>query len=248
MSSRLIAFIRKKNHTYELAGILFALLLWEGASWVFSPLAIPGPIESLKALILNNCFAADLAMSLLRSWVASVLVVVLGLLSMRAFFFFPSVGTGSEWALSFWRSIPPIVVIPPVFLMISDREFSSRVVLALIGAYPVFMANVSAGLRAMPPSRLETVRLLSRDNKAEIYRHVVSKELRPHLIVGYRISFAFCVIIVVVSEMVWGTTTPGIGTRVRDALSNSDAPQAWAMILSLSGITGVFINRGPGST
>ena len=101
---------------------------------------------------------------------------------------------------------------------------------------------MTAGLRAIPPSRLETIRLLSGGNKREVFHHVVRKELIPHFIVAFRIAFAFCMIIVVVSEMIWGTSTPGIGTRVKDALAESDSPRAWGIVILL-GIMGILANR-----
>jgi ABC-type nitrate/sulfonate/bicarbonate transport system permease component len=147
----------------------------------------------------------------------------------------------SSWFLGFMRSIPPVVLLPAVFLIVAEREFGARIVLAVVGSYPIFMANVIAGLRAIPPSRVETIRLFSGNSRIAVLRHVVAREMIPHFIVALRLTFAFNMIIIVVSEMVWGTKDPSIGNHVNDAMSTSNTPVAWAIILLLGGV-GVLIN------
>lgn len=225
----------------EIAGVLAVICAWQAVSLVTNPLTVPGPVRSIHALIDNNFFWLDLLCSLARALIASIIVTVLGLLTMRVFFYVPAIASASNWTLGFWRSVPPVVLIPPVFLLVAEREYSARILLAVVGSYPIFMANIVSGLKAIPPSRLETVRLLSRGDNSAVFEHVVKKEIIPYVMVGFRITFAFCLIIVVVSEMLWGTSGPGIGTRVRDASGISESPQAWG-IICLLGVAGVGVN------
>ncbi len=172
-----------------LLGLVLFISVWWLLSSFLNPLILPTPMDTFSALRGQGYFVADLSSTIIRALAATFLVMLFGVLTLRTFFYWPHVNSTSNWLLGFWRSVPPVVLLAPIFIIVAEREYLARIVLATVGSFPVLMANIVAGLRAIPPSRIETIRLFSQNDRRAIYKHVISKEMLAHMVVGLRIVF-----------------------------------------------------------
>lgn len=181
-------------------------------------------------------FASDVVPSLLNLLVgfsaAAVTGVVLGLVIGR-------VGWLQHLLMPlvhFIRSIPPIMLIPPLVLIIGTGDASKVAIIFLGSLFPILIASLD-GVRSIDPALTDVARSLKIGRiraVAQIYAPTASPAIFSGLETGLQVS----VVLMVASELI--AATHGIGYLTMQAQATFDVTGVWAGIVLLS-VIGLLI-------
>lgn len=172
--------------------------------------------------------------NLLLGFVLAVVIgllvgLVLGRLALLRRIFLP--------LMNFGRSIPPIMLIPPLVLVMGIGDESKVAIIAFAGLFPVALATID-GLRRTEPSHLDVARAvqLSRwKTLTDIYLPGAS----PAIFGGIQVSLQICLVLMISSEML--AAVRGLGYITMRAQLSFDTRTMWAGIVLLS-ILGFALN------
>lgn len=175
-------------------------------------------------------FASDVLPSLRNLaagfFVAAVAGVTLGLVLGRVawvqHFFMPLV--------HFFRSVPPIMLIPPLVLIIGTGD-ASKIAIIFVGAlFPILIASLD-GVRSIDPVLTEVARGL-RIGRLRAVARIYGPAASPAIFGGLETGLQISVVLMVASEMV--ASTHGIGYLTMQAQATFDVTGVWAGIVLLS--------------
>lgn len=116
--------------------------------------------------------------------------------------------------IDFWRSTPPIIVIPILYRWdpSGSDEYYWRIMLVLFGCLPIMIMMIADAINSSSKKRLIIFQSLNTGFWFKI-RNVVLYEILPNIFSGTRTIISFAVIIIIVSEMIY-SPTEGIGTQI----------------------------------
>jgi ABC-type nitrate/sulfonate/bicarbonate transport system permease component len=172
---------------------------------------------------------------LLGGWAAAsiagiVIGITLGLSPVVADFFTP--------VLAFMRALPPVMLVP-LFLVLFHLGTPMQLATIVFGSiWPVLLNSVD-GARSVDRTKIDTARAF-RIGRLRWIRSVVLPAASPKIFAGLRISLAFALILMVVSEIVGSIN--GLGFRMYSAEQTFDYGVMWAGIVFIS-IMGYLFNR-----
>jgi len=135
------------------------------------------------------------------------------------------------------RTIPKPALVPPLFLFLGIGAATKITIVALAAFFPVLI-NTVQGVRGVDPVLLNTARTFRRSTLSTIAEVVLPAAL-PMILTGMRVSLGLALTLVVLAEMLIGST--GVGFLILD-LQRSFAITdmlAWVFIL---GVIGVSLN------
>ncbi|GAA4144782.1 ABC transporter permease [Actinomadura keratinilytica] len=139
--------------------------------------------------------------------------------------------------LQFLRAVPPPTLLP-FFIMVFQLGATMQIItIAFSVVWPVLL-NSADGVRTVDSLQLETARVFGLSR----YRRLVTVILpaaAPKIFAGLRVSLAFALILMVLSELVGSTA--GIGAQLIGAQRDFDLPAMWAGIVIL-GVLGLLFN------
>jgi len=140
--------------------------------------------------------------------------------------------------VDFWRSIPPIAVLPLFFFVFPKGDWA-RISLVVFGCLPILFTQIADAFASIPTERRE---LLDQGGASLLFkqRWLYLYELLPAVFTGARIVISFSVIIVVASEMAWGAGI-GLGDRINNTRFAYDTAGGYAFAL-VAGTFGFFVN------
>lgn len=148
--------------------------------------------------------------------------------------------SGVNPSLEFIRSIPPILAFP-VLLVAFNFGQASYISTIVFGCVPIMTLSVARGLRAIEKERFEVFALTQRNFAWQMVVRLM--EMVPSLFFGARVTFAFALIIAVVTEMVFTPKSGfGIGSIANESGIAYDTPTFYASIL-LIGVFGFIGNK-----
>ena len=144
-----------------------------------------------------------------------------------------------EGVLDFWRSIPPIVVLPVLFFIQPEGDWA-RIALVFFGCFPILVMQIAESVRSIPAERRDFAQQIGAGVVFKV-RRILWFELLPHLFISVRTVVSFGVIIIVVSEMVRGAGS-GIGDQINSYMfSDVGTPFVYAYAI-ITGFIGFFFN------
>jgi ABC-type nitrate/sulfonate/bicarbonate transport system permease component len=224
------------------AFIAALLLVWELAvrlKMIDTP-SVPSVTEILVAwykVTANGVMLKELGPSLYRIAIGYVLAVVvavpLGLMmgaSRFMYFLF-------EPLTEVLRPIPSSAYIPIAILFLGIGDQMKEFVVFFSCLFPI-LVNTYSGVIGIDPVLVETGRTFGL-TRGEILRSIVFRATIPNILTGMRISLAIALIVVVVAEMVAGSS--GIGYFILDQQRTFRVPEMFAGIFTL-GVLGYFAN------
>ena len=136
----------------------------------------------------------------------------------------------------FFRSVPPIMLIPPLVLIIGTGD-SSKVAIIFVGAlFPILIASLD-GVSNIDPALTEVGRGL-RIGRLRAVTRIYGPAASPAIFGGLETGLQISVVLMVASEMV--AATHGIGYLTMQAQATFDAVGVWSGIVLLS-ILGLLI-------
>lgn len=218
--------------------IAWGLVYW--TDWV-NPLLLPSPARVFRHLLLGVASGGlldDLLVTLYRAFLGIALAAVFGipigtLLGVNERFheaFGPTV--------DFFRSIPATAMLP-LFMVMFGIGDQTRVLLVFFSASLIMIVNTYSGVRNVSKTRLAAARLMGA-NRWQLLSRVAVMDALPQVFTGLRVSVSLALIIVVVTEMLIGTTA-GLGHRIYDAQLIFNTVEMFSAII-LTGLVGTTLN------
>nr|WP_052478460.1 ABC transporter permease subunit [Kibdelosporangium sp. MJ126-NF4]CTQ90355.1 ABC transporter, permease component [Kibdelosporangium sp. MJ126-NF4] len=229
-----------------MAGLLVALLLWEGLSvtGVLDHDVVPPPsrvVTQLGALLGDTSFAVA-AVSTLLSWLIALLLAVmiavpLGLVlgSVR------SLRTFTGVAVEFLRPLPAVALVPLATLIVGSGAATKITVAAFAALWPI-MLNTRHAVGEIDPARRDAARAFGTSRRWMLLG-VTLPSIAPYVLTGIRLSAAVALVVVVSTEYVVGGGI-GVGQLVAvsgRALGRMDIVLAGA---AFTGLVGQLANLG----
>jgi ABC-type nitrate/sulfonate/bicarbonate transport system permease component len=245
---------RRWTFAQRWATFLGFVLVWQlGATLAASPF-LSAPLQILPAmrrlwfsgpashLFLGSSVATDVLPSIgkvLGGWLlATVIGVVIGVLVGLSRLASDYTGT----VFGFIRAMPPVMLLP-VFLVLFHIGLQMQLATIVWGSvWPVLLNSID-GAASVEPTNLDTAKVF-RVSWLRRVCAVVFPAALPKIFGGVRISLAIALNLMVIAEMVGGSS--GLGYQVLANQSAFDYPDMWAGIVLL-GALGYLLNRLLGS-
>lgn len=139
--------------------------------------------------------------------------------------------------IHFGRSVPPIMLIPPLVLVLGIGDASKVFVIALGAAFPVILTTID-GMRQVDPALMDMSKSI-RLGRFQTLRSIILPAASPAIFGGAQTALQVALILMVSSEMV--AATHGVGYLTMQAQATFNAPSVWAGILLLA-LLGFLIN------
>jgi ABC-type nitrate/sulfonate/bicarbonate transport system permease component len=210
---------------------LLVALLWlasaDSQNFFFPPLA--KVVERFRALWLGPRFWADVLPSLQRLAAGYALACIAGIVLGVAIGSSTRLRRVCEPAMEFFRSIPPVALIP-LFLMIFGFGDSMKITVIAAGAVWPVLLNAVEGVKAADPVLDDICRCYQIKGWAR-WRHFIVPGALPHVVVGMRIALAIVIVLMVISEMF--AAMDGLGSAVIYFQRSFEIPEMWSGVLML---------------
>jgi len=225
-------------------GIIGIIAGWYGLSesHIFANTLVPYPhqvFQSLILLLLKGTILGDTTLTLYRtaiSFTFSALVgIPLGLIlgySKTAYRMFLPV-------VDFFRSVPATALFPLfiLFFGISDLSVFAATV---FGAIFLIIINAMYGVNNANKSRIFWAKSMNA-SQIQIFKKIVFYDALPYVFVGLRQALSISLIIVIVTEMFFGSGN-GLGYRIFNFNLLYDSSNMYAVII-LVGLIGYVLNQ-----
>ncbi|PYS21122.1 MAG: hypothetical protein DMF72_18415 [Acidobacteria bacterium] len=232
--------------------ILAIVVIWEGvlrAGWV-SPAALAHPWEVALAVPrvlsperlgengLTRGNGADVWSTVWRSFLAFLISVPCGVIAGFAIFFGGRASAPAQFLLDFLRSVPATALVP-VFFIIIGTDDTTKIAIGTFSSSLVICLATIAGLSARNSTRIGIAKILGVTG----FRRLILLDLpeaAPHVFLGLRAGISLALILVVVGEMLIGSSR-GLGKVINDMRFSDDKPRMYAAILVI-GVVGYVYN------
>lgn len=216
---------------------------WIGSADSTSPFYPPlsAITESFTRTWFGSGFATDIVPSLSNLVVALSIAVVLGVGVGLLLALNPLAGAIADPFVQFFRAIPSLALLPPLFVLLGTGVTGKIVAIAFGAVWPILL-NTLDGIISIDPS----VRLAARSYRIQtplLISSVLIPGALPQIAIGVRTSLSIGVILMVGSEMF--ASTEGLGHFVIVAQQTFAIADMWSGILVL-GIIGYLLNLGYG--
>ncbi len=231
----------------RLSGLLLPALLlaaWEAAhrGGLADRFLFPSLVEigaSLWGALRSGRLPAALAISLARGLagylLAGILAVGLGLLAGRS----PALQRLIGPLVEFLRPLPSAALLPLAILFLGVGDAMKVFLVAWACFFPILVSTID-GVRGVPPALLETAQNLGLGRLRTLFG-VVLPSASPAIVSGLRVALPLMLVLVVVSEMVAGSS--GIGFLIVEAERAFRVPDMYAFLGALA-LLGYTLNRG----
>lgn len=229
---------------YVFLGIILLLAFWQLISvlGIFSPLVLPSPTKVGVALFkfaMSASALADLGMTAYRFVLcffgSAVLGILLGIMISR----FPKLGHTLSLPLDFFRSLPAPALFP-VFMLFLGIGDLSRIGLTIFSVMLIVAVYTNHGIQNCPQIKIRAAHAAGVQG-FDLFSRVILREARPEISTGLRISLSVTLILIVVLEMLAGSTT-GLGKRIYDDHLMFRIAEMYASIFVV-GLFGYMLNR-----
>jgi ABC-type nitrate/sulfonate/bicarbonate transport system permease component len=221
------------------------VVIWAAMSGLgaFNPMLIPSPAAVAKIGLRATFWGeigGDAGASILRLVSGFALGAFLGIVSGVAMGRSTRVYETLEFLVDFFRSIP-VAALFPLFLVLFGIGNMSKIATTAWSSSLVVLVNTMYGVRACSPTRERYARTLGA-TRFQILKSVVLPESLPSIFAGLRTGISIALIVVVLTEMFFGTSS-GLGHRIFNAALLYEIPELYCTI-ALTGILGYAVNQG----
>lgn len=181
-------------------------------------------------------FSSDLLPSLRTMLVGFLIAVVSGVVAGTLLGLVPLLNRACLPIISFLRSIPPVMLLPPAVILFGFGDGMRVGVVAFGAIWPTLLNTVDA-VRDFDPNFRDVLRSYRVPRFTQVLR-VVLPNAMPQILSGVSTSLQFSLIMLVVSESV--AATHGIGFKVLEAQRGFDSLGTWAGTILL-GVVGILL-------
>lgn len=228
----------------RVVGPILLVVVWfvvAEARWI-SPLFLPKPFEVVTALwvgLVNGPLIQDLFQSTMWTMAAFVIGTILGMPLGIMMGQWKAVGDLFEVTTDFFRSLP-VIVLFPLFMVFFGIGTAAKVAAGAFAAGLIVLISAWYGVKNSRGIRKEMARSFGA-TPWQVFKLVTIWDALPLIVSGLRMGISMALIIVLVTEMFFGTDF-GLGRRIYDAGLLYRMPEMFANII-LAGALGFFLNR-----
>jgi sulfonate transport system permease protein len=203
----------------------------------FPPLA--DIVQRFRELWLFSHVGSDVLPSLRNLAIGLLLGVVVGIVLGAVLGLVGWLHDALVGLLHFGRSVPPIMLIPPLVLVLGVGDLAKIAIIALGAMPPVCLATID-GIRQVETVQVDMARSIRLGRVATV-RDVYLPSASPSIFGGIQIALQIAFVLMVASEMV--AAFRGLGYLTMQAQQSFDSRSMWAGILLLA-LLGFFLNLG----
>lgn len=224
----------------NIASVLMGLVVW----WAVSKLdlnGLPGPQDVLERgvqLIANGSIFVDIAASLRRVFLGFAIGTLLAIPIGFLMGWYGWVRGLLEPYIQFFRTIPPLAIIPIAIVFLGIGEIPKVFVITL-AAFLVSVISTFQGVVTVDRVLINAARVLGADDFT-VFRRVVIPASTPFILVGMRVGLGAAWSTLVASELI--AAQEGLGHRMQQAQVYYDLPTIFVGLMSI-GILGMVMDR-----
>jgi ABC-type nitrate/sulfonate/bicarbonate transport system permease component len=137
----------------------------------------------------------------------------------------------------FFRSIPPVTLIPIALLLFGISDQQKVFVIAFMCIWPILL-NTEDGVAEIDPTARDSARAYGVSGPSYFWNVMLPATL-PRIFAGMRTALAFALLLLVIAELVG--STEGLGFQVQLAATSYAMANMWAGVLML-GVLGYVLN------
>ncbi|GAB3695780.1 ABC transporter permease [Saccharopolyspora tripterygii] len=221
------------------ASVLLGIAAW----WAVSALGvkIPAPPEVAARgadMLVEGTLLDDVLASLARVLagfaLGSALAVVVGFLMG---WYRPVRALGEPW-VQFFRTIPPLAIIPLAIVLMGIGEVP-KIFVIFLAAFLACVISTLQGVVTVDPTLINAARVLGAGD-ATIFGKVVVPASAPFILVGMRVGLGSAWATVVAAELI--AAQEGLGFRMQNAQLYYDLPTIFVSLITI-GILGLVMDR-----
>lgn len=197
--------------------LLFGILIWSLLSTIPSVNAIlTNPVTIAKTFVTelsNQKLITDILASIYRvlgGFLLGLLVAIPFAFLMGWYDIFRSLF--EPW-IQFFRTIPPIALIPLVIVALGVGE-SAKIAVIFVATFLVMVVSIYQGVRNVDPTLIKAARVLGATDK-DIFLEVVVPASFPYILVGVRLGLASAWTTLVAAELTGASK--GLGNMIMEA-------------------------------
>jgi len=152
----------------------------------------------------------DTASSLKRILIGVAIAASIGLLLGLNMAMFPGMRAGLLSGLTFFSMIPPLAILPILFIVAGIDEFA-KITLIVIGIFPVISRDIFLAVSKMPKAQVTKALTLGASEIGVVYR-IVLPQILPRLLDSLRLSLGAAWLFLIAAEAI--ASTDGLGYRI----------------------------------
>jgi NitT/TauT family transport system permease protein len=223
----------------NVVSVAAGLVIWWGLS--LAGLQFPTPVEVVSAawtMILDGTLVTDIGASLGRVLagfaLGSVAAVLAGFLMG---WYTIARGLFEPW-IQFFRTIPPLAMLPLVLVLMGIGE-SPKIFVIFLAAFLACVISTYQGVVNVDRTLINAARVLGADD-GTIFARVVVPASTPFILVGMRVGLGSAWGTLVAAELL--AAQAGLGHRMQSAQLYYDLPTIFVGIITI-GILGLIMDR-----
>lgn len=226
--------------TLNIASVAIGLVAW----WAVAKLdlnGLPGPqavLERGMQLIANGSILVDIGASLRRVFLGFAIGTLLAIPVGFLMGWYGWVRGLLEPYIQFFRTIPPLAIIPIAIVFLGIGEVPKVFVITL-AAFLVSVISTFQGVVTVDKVLINAARVLGA-NDFTVFRRVVVPASTPFILVGMRIGLGAAWSTLVASELI--AAQEGLGHRMQQAQVYYDLPTIFVGLV-LIGVLGMVMDR-----
>lgn len=213
-------------------GLGLAAAAWQVASGLAGSSILPGvgpAVTHTWQLLTGPVLGADLVPSIIRTLVGFAISAVLGITIGLVTGYWPSAREWTASVFDFLRSLPTPLLIPVALVIFGLGGEMVIAVIVTAAVWPVLI-NTANATRALEPTLIDTARMLGLRGPGLLGR-VILPAISPQIFAGLRIALSVSLAVMVVSEILGGSS--GIGYFISNAQQSFAIDDSYAGVLIL---------------
>lgn len=225
--------------TLNIVSVVLGIALWWGMSAAgFQFPSPPEVIESAWRMIKDGTLASDAGASLGRVLAGFVLGSIAAILvGFLMGWYTIARGLLEPW-IQFFRTIPPLAMLPLVLVLLGIGE-SPKIFVIFLAAFLACVISTYQGVINVDRTLINAARVLGAGDRT-IFARVVVPASTPFILVGMRVGLGSAWGTLVAAELL--AAQAGLGHRMQSAQLYYDLPTIFVGIVSI-GILGLIMDR-----
>ncbi|MFD4423012.1 ABC transporter permease [Agromyces sp. NPDC058484] len=238
-SSTKDATARRRMLTLNLVSVAAGVLLW----WALSAagLRLPSPVEVAVRgweLLIDGTLISDLVASLTRVLVGFALGTLVAIpVGFLMGWYAWTRGLFEPW-IQFFRTIPPLAIIPLAIVLLGIGE-EPKILVIFLAAFFACVISTFQGVVTIDRTLINAARVLGAKD-AGIFLRVVVPASVPFILVGMRVGLGAAWATLVAAELI--AAQAGLGYRMQQAQLYYDLPTIFVGLITI-GILGLLMDR-----
>jgi len=234
----------KKKIFWTFILVLVLIVLWATFASIgkVPSTLLPSPQEVLQLFFSFSFWInikGDLILTINRVLIGFLFSVLIGAPLGLLIGYYKTADAASSILIDFFRSIPVVALFPLFLILFGIGEITIIATSIWSGAF-VMLVNGAYGAKHSNKQRQKMAKVFG-GTTYKILIQIVFFDSLPYIFSGFRIAISMCLIVVVLSEMLLGSSG-GLGQQIYDSALLFRSRELYATIILL-GLLGYFVNQ-----